>query len=124
MGGVGKADLDPRFCAHFLLSVEDGNHNLPEHIALFIHTLCSKVRKRTDHAVELDDIGFVIDGSFVCGYLQFKTSWLPSVFDWSRSISDLWLTDLYGPVFYETNALILNSDMLKAWHKLIVVAHA
>jgi len=27
---------------------------------------------------------------------------LCSVFEWSRSVSDLWLTDLYGPVFYET----------------------
>lgn len=97
---------------------------MPELLALFVHTLCRKVRKRTEYAVEVDDIGFVIDGSFVCGYLQFRTGWLRSVLEWSRSVSDLWLTDLYGPVLYETNALILNSDMLKAWHKIIVVAHA
>ena len=124
IGGVGKVDLDHRFSAHFLLSIEDGNHNVPENIALFVHTLCCKVRKRSDYAVELDDIGFIINDSFVCGYIQFKTGWLRSVFEWSRSVSDLWLTDLYGPVFYETNALILNGDMLKAWHKLIVAAHA
>ena len=46
------------------------------------------------------------------------------MFKWSRTVSDLWLTDLYGPVFYETNALILNGDMLKAWHKLVVTAQA
>ena len=124
LGGIGKFDLNDRFCAHFLLSIEDGNHDLPEYLALFVHNLCHMVRKRSEHAVELDDIGFVIDGSFVCGYLQFRTGWLRSVFEWSRSVSELWLNDLYGPVYYETNALILNGDMLKAWHKLIVAANA
>ncbi|KAF9648048.1 hypothetical protein BDM02DRAFT_3187419 [Thelephora ganbajun] len=80
------------------------------------------VRKRSDFAVELDDIGFVIEGPFICGYLQFRTSWLRSVLEWSRSVSDLWLTDLYGPVYYETNALIVNGDTLKAWHRLVVAA--
>jgi len=121
--GISKVDPSDRFCAHFLLSIEDGNHSVPEHLALFVHTLCHTVRRRSEYAVELDDIGFVIDGSFICGYVQFKTGWLRSILEWSRSVSDLWLTDLYGPIYYETNALILNGDMLKAWHKLVVAAH-
>ena len=64
--GVGEVNLDHRFCAHFLLSIEDGNHNVLGNITLFVHTLCCKVRKRSDYAAELDDIGFVIDDSFVC----------------------------------------------------------
>ena len=30
--------------------------------------------------------------------------------EWSGSISELWLTNLYRPIYYETNALILNGD--------------
>ena len=120
--GVGKVDRSDRFCAHFLLSVTDRNHNLPEHIALFVHTLCRTVRRRSEFAVELDDIGFTIDGPHVCGYVQFRTNWLRSVMEWSRSVADLWLTDVYGPVYYETNALICNGDTLAAWHQLVVTA--
>jgi hypothetical protein len=47
-----------------------------------------------------------------------------SVLEWSRYVSDLWLNYLYGPVYYETNAVIMNGDMLKAWHRLIVAAHS
>ena len=43
-------------------------------------------------------------------YLQFRTGWLRSVLEWSRSVSELWLTDLYGPIHYETNVLIVNGD--------------
>ena len=111
-GGIGEFDLDGRFCTHFLLPIEDGNHDVPEHLAPFVHSPCRMVRKRSDRAIELDDIGFVIDGSFVCGYPQFRMTWLRSVFKWLGSVSELWLTDLYGPI-YETNALILNGDMLK-----------
>lgn len=71
LGGVGKVGLDRRFSAHFLLSLEDGNHNVPKYIALFIHTLCRKVRKRSGCAVELDDVGFAIDDSLICGYVGF-----------------------------------------------------
>ena len=113
MGGIGKFDLNDRFCAYFLLPIEDGNYDVPKHLAPFVHSPCRMVRKRSDRTVELDDISFVIDGSFVCGYLQFRMAWLCSVFEWSGSISELWLTDLYGPIYYETNALISNSDMLK-----------
>lgn len=46
--GVGEADLNDCFCAHFLLSIED------------VHTLCWMVHKRLEpHPVELDNIGFV-----------------------------------------------------------------
>ena len=31
--------------------------------------------------------------------------WLHSVFEWSRPISSVWLTDSYGSVYYETNAV-------------------
>ena len=62
-------------------------------------------------SVQLNDIvGFVIEGLFICGYLQFRTGCLHSVLEWSRSVSNLWLTDLYGPIHYETNALIVNGD--------------
>ena len=71
--GIGKVDLNGCFCAHFLLSVEDGNHDVPEHLALFVHNLCCMVRKHSDHVVEPDDIGFIIDCSFVCGYPQSRT---------------------------------------------------
>ena len=33
---------------------------------------------------ELDGFGFVANGSFVCGYLRFKTGWLCSVFERSN----------------------------------------
>ena len=119
--GIGKAGLSDRYCARFLLSIEDGN--MPGNLTLFVHNLCGMVRKRSDLSVELDDIGFAIDGLFICGYVQFRTDWLRSVLDWSRSVSDLWLTDLYRPIYYETNALILSGDMLKAWHGLVVAAN-
>ena len=86
---------------------------MPEHLALFVHSPCCMVCKSSDHAVELDDIGFVINSSFLCDYLQFRMAWLHSVFEWSGSTSELWLTALYGPIYYETNVLILNGDMLK-----------
>jgi hypothetical protein len=120
--GVAKVDLIDHFCAHFLLSIEDGDHNVPEHLALFVHTLCRKVCKWSEFAVELNDIGFTIEDSYVCGYIRFRTGWLRSALEWSRSVSDLWLTDLYGPVYYETNALIVSGDMLRAWHRLVTAA--
>ncbi|KAF9641914.1 hypothetical protein BDM02DRAFT_3125003, partial [Thelephora ganbajun] len=51
LGGIGKVDLNDRFCAHFLLSIEDSNHDVPEHLTLFVHTLCCMVRERSDLAV-------------------------------------------------------------------------
>ena len=93
-----------------MLFRSDGNHDVPEHLAPFVHSPCRMVRKRSDRAIELDDIGFVIDGSFVRGYLQFRMAWLHSVFEWSGTVSEPCLTDLYGPIYYETNALILNGD--------------
>jgi len=91
---------------------------------LFAHNVCRTVRKRSEFAVELDDIGFVIEDPFICGYLQFRTGLLRSVLEWSRSASDLWLADLYGPIYYETNALIVNADVLHAWHKLLVAVRS
>ena len=115
-------DANDRFCAHFLLSIVNDDH-VPLNLATFVHHLCRTVRKRSDFAVELDDIGFTIEAGIICGYVQWRTGWLRSILDWTRSISELWLTDLYGPVYYETNALIINHDTLKAWHRLVVAAH-
>ena len=120
--GVAKVDLNDCFHAPFLLSVEDGNHNIPEHLALFVHTLCHKVRERSEFAVELGDIGFTIVDSYVCGYIQFRPGWLCSASEWLRSVSDLWVTDLYGLVYDETNTLIVSSDMLRAQHPLVTAA--
>jgi hypothetical protein len=47
--------------------------------------------------VELDDIGFTIEAGTIYGYVQWWTGWLRSILDWTRSIGDLWLTDLYVP---------------------------
>jgi hypothetical protein len=116
-------DVNDRFCAHFLLSIGDDNH-IPLNLATFVHDLCQMVRKRSDIPVELDDIGFTIEAGTICGYVQWRTGWLRSILDWTRSIGDLWLTDLYGPVYYETNALIVSYDALKAWHRLVVAAHS
>ena len=120
--GVGKLDYGERFCAKFLLSIEDGNHDLPELLAHFVHKLACKVRKRSEVDVELDDIAFTVSGPFICGYIQFKATWLRSILEWTALVSDLWLTDQYGPVYYQTNALIINNDTLKAWHHLVDVA--
>ena len=79
LGGIGEFGLDDRFCTHFLLPIEDGNHDVPEHLAPFVHSPCCMVRKRLDRAIELDDIGFAINGSFICGYPQFRMAWLRCV---------------------------------------------
>ena len=79
LGGIGKFDLNDRFCAHFLLPIEDGIYDVAKHLAPFVHSPCRMVRKRADRTVELDGIGFAIDGSFVCGYLQFRMAWLRCV---------------------------------------------
>ncbi|KAF9642640.1 hypothetical protein BDM02DRAFT_3124343 [Thelephora ganbajun] len=84
---IGKVDLNDRFCAHFLPSIGDGNDVLSISPRLFI--LWYMVRKCSDFAVELNDTGFVIKDSFIHGYLQFKMGRLRSVFEWSRSVSDL-----------------------------------
>jgi len=81
LAGVEKADLNDRFCAHFLLSIEDGNHDVPGHLALFVH-------KRSDFPVELDDIGLVIGEPLIYGYVQFRTCWLCSVLEWLMSMAD------------------------------------
>ena len=49
-GGIGKFDLNDRLCPHFLLSIEDGNHDVPEHLALLVRNLCRMVRKRLERA--------------------------------------------------------------------------
>ena len=123
MQGIAKVDANDRFCAHFLLSITDDNH-IPFYLATFVHDLCRTVRRRTDLSVELDDIWFTIEAGLICGYIQWRTGWLRSILDWTRSTSDLWLTDLYGPIYYETNAFIVNHDALKAWHRLVVTAHS
>lgn len=63
--------------------------------------------------------------SMVCSTVVtfFRIGLLCSVLEWSRSVSNLWLTDLYGPVYYETNMLIMNGDTLKAWHQPVVSTH-
>ena len=45
LGGIGKFDLNNCFCVHFLLSIEDGNHDVPEYLALFVHNMCHMVHK-------------------------------------------------------------------------------
>ena len=119
---IPKVDANDRFCAHFLLSVQDYNH-IPMNLAEFLHDLCRAVRKRCHLYVELDDIGVSFDGGFVCGYLQWRGE-LRSTLEWRDRVSQLWLTDPYGPVYYETNALIVSHDMLKAWHTLVLAAHS
>ena len=38
IGGDRKGRRNDHFCAHFpVLSIPDGNHNVPEHIPLFVH---------------------------------------------------------------------------------------
>ena len=106
LGGIGKFDLNDRFCTHFLLPIEDGNHDVSEHLPPSIHSPCRMVRKRSDRDVELDDIGFVIDGSFIRGYLWFRTGWLRSVFERSMSVFELCLTDFYGSTHYDTSWMV------------------
>ena len=57
--GISEGGLNDHFCVHFLLSVEDSNHDVVEHSALSVHSLYYTVRKHSDHAMELDDFGFV-----------------------------------------------------------------
>ena len=120
---VPKVDAKNRFCAHFLLSIHDYNH-IPLNLTRFIHDLCRAVRRRCDLDVELDDVGVSFGGGFVCGYLQWRGGCLRPTLKWRSRVSQLWLTDPYGPVYYESNALIVSHDMLKAWHTLVLVAHS
>ena len=120
---VPKVDGNDRFCAHFLLSIQDDNH-IPMNLAKFLHDLCQSVRKRCDLEVELDDIGVSFDGNFVCGYVQWRGGWLRSTLEWRDRVSSLWVTDPYGPIYYETNALIVSHDMLKAWYTLVLTAYS
>jgi len=121
---VPKVDGNDRFCAHFLLSIQENNH-IPMNLAMFLHHLCQSVRKRcNDQSVELDDVGVSFSGGFVCGYFQWRGGWLRSTLEWRDRVSQLWLTDPHGPVYYETNALIVSHDMLKAWQTLVLTAYS
>ena len=89
-------------------------------LAKFLHDLCQYVLKRCDLVVELEDVGVYFDGGFVYGCVQWRGGWLRSILEWRDRVSELWLTDSYGPVYFETNAHIVNHDMLKAWHTLVL----
>ena len=56
------------------------NHRWESQRSRAHRTVCSRpcrvVRKRSEFAVELDDIGFTVNGRHVCGYVQFRTRWL------------------------------------------------
>ena len=110
-------DANDRFCARFYLSVQD-DFDIPLKLAYFVHRLCKKVRKRCDAPVELDDIGFATDAGLICGYVQWRTPCsLRSVVEWTQRKGDLFPTEKYGGVYYETDALVLNWEMLGTWHK-------
>ena len=68
--------------------------------------------------VPTDDSGYHSCLSFFVSYdlasdLVLGDDWLAA-----------WLTDFYGPIHYETNALVVNGDTLKAWHMLVVATHS
>ena len=109
-------DANDRFCARFYLSVQD-DFDIPLRLAYFIHRLCKKVRKRCDAPVELDDIGFTTEAGLVCGYVQWRTGSLRSVVERRQRKADLFPTEKYDAVYYETDAIVLNWDMLGTWLK-------
>ena len=116
--GTVKIDNNDRFCAYFLLSLNSDNH-VPLHLAAFVHDICSKVRERTDLDVDIDDIGFRVDSGTICGYLQFRTGDLRGVWEWVQEHGTLWLIDLYGPIYFETNSSVIGHHIIKAWQVII-----
>ena len=119
--GTFKVDNTERFCARFLLSLSDDNH-IPLYAAMFVRDICSKVRQRTQLAVEFDDITFRVDSGIISGYIQFRTGDLRNVLDWVREYATLWLIDLYGPVYFKTNSTVIGHHTIKAWQTIIHTA--
>ena len=116
--GTFKIDNTDRFCAHFLLSLNDDNH-VPLYTAMFVRDICSKVRERTHLTVEFDDIAFRIESGLICGYIQFRTECLRDVLDWVNEHATIWLIDSYGPVYFEINSTVIGHHTIKAWQAII-----
>jgi hypothetical protein len=116
--GTIKVENAHRFCAHFLLSLDSDNHG-PLHLAVFIRDICSKVRKRTSFGAEIDDIAFRISSGFISGYIQWRTPCLRDIQEWIPQHASLWLTDLHGPVHFETNSSVIGHHTMKAFHTII-----
>lgn len=118
MRSTVKVDNTERFCARFLLSLDGENHG-PLHLAKFIHDLCSKVRDRTQSTIELDDIAFRINSGLISGYIQWRAGHLRDVQAWVLEHGTLWLTDIHGPVYFETDSSVIGHHTIKAWHTMI-----
>jgi hypothetical protein len=116
--GLYKIDNAERFCACFLLSLNDNNH-VPLYTAMFVRSICSKVRERTTLTAEFDDIAFRVDSGIISGYIQFRTGYLRDTFDWVKEHASVWLIDTYGPVYYETNSSVIGHHTIKAWQAII-----
>ena len=116
--GTFKTDNTERFRACFLLSLNNDNH-VPLYMAAFVRDICSKVWERANLTVEPDVIAFCIDSGLVCGYIQFRTESLRSVLDWVIEHATLWLIDLYGPAYFETNSTAIGHHTIKAWQAII-----
>lgn len=119
--GTFKVDNTERFCACFLLSLNNDNH-VPLYTAIFVRDICSKVRERTNLTVELDDIAFRVDSGIISGYIQFRAGCLREVFDWVKEHASIWLIDSYGPVYFETNSTVIGHHTIKAWQAIIHAA--
>ena len=116
--GTGKVDNTERFCARFLLSLDNDNH-CPIHVAVFIREICSKVQDRTRLTIELDDIAFRISAGMVSGYIQWRTGHLHDIHEWVLQHGTLWLTDTHGPIYFETTSSVIGHYTIKAWHTII-----
>ena len=117
-GTIPVENSTHHFCACFLLSL-DGDHHIPLRLAIFIRTICSKVRKRTALTVELDDIAYRIDSGLVSGCIQWRTAHLHDIHTWVLEHGSLWLTDIHGPVYFETNSSVIGHNTIQAWHTII-----
>ena len=54
-----------QFHTHFLLFIEDGDHDGPEGLAPFVHTVSRMPCERSEYDVNID---FTSEGSRICAY--------------------------------------------------------
>jgi len=72
--------------------------------------------------VQLDDIAFHVDSGLICGYIKWQTPRLQDIQGWVLEHGTLWITDIHGPVYFETNSSVIGHHTIKAWHAMVCSA--